>query len=232
MDADVIISVCAPTYACYVIAEVAMRTCAAYTDANIVLVANNMPVPHFKEHLFDNAKAFGMKWHWYESPPLNVLQCINRSIRATSGKYYVVCHQDVIFYHKWLDNLIEAWEAEPDYFFLSPYSFNLWRRDVTSSLPTHHQNGILEEWPHGMGTMAHRRDKPFYQDENILSEGDSDLYQHCHRNKLRTGIVMNSRVDHLTSVVMDEVKDWGTIMGNPTQREDDAARLKAKWNLK
>lgn len=231
MDADIIISICAPTYACYVSAEVAMRTCAAYTDANIVLVANNMPVPRFKEALSANAKAFGMKWMWYESPPLNILECINPSIRAFTGKYYVVCHQDVVFYAKWLDNLIEAWESEPDYFFLSPYSFNLWRKDATDTLPKNPKKGILETWPHGMGTMAHRRDKPFYQDEHILSEGDSDLYQHCHRNRLRTGIVMNSRVDHLGGVVMNEVKDWGTIMNNPKQRQDDAKRLKEKWKL-
>lgn len=230
MDADVIIPLCAPTYACYVAAEVAMRTCVASADTNIVIAANNMPVPKFKDALFANARAFGMKWCWYESPPLNVLECINLSIRACACKYYVVCHQDVVFYDKWLDNLIAAWEAEPDYFCLSPHSFNGWRKDTTYALPAT-KSGIWETWPHGMGAMAFRRDKPFYPDASILSEGDSDLYQHCHRNKLRTGVVLNSRVDHLGQVVMNEVKDWGALTGNPNQRQDDAARLKAKWNL-
>ncbi len=231
MDADVIISVCAPTFACYITAEVAMRTCAASSDANVVLVANNMPVLKFRDTLFANAQTFGMKWQWYESPPLNIIGCINQSIRLTSGKYYVVCHQDVVFYAKWLENLIEAWEAEPDYFCLSPYSFNHWRNDETFALSTSPRPGILETWPHALGTFAFRRDKAFYFDENILCEGDSDLYHHCKKNKLRTGIVLNSRVDHLGQVVLTETKDWGAIMGNPHQRQEDAQKLKEKWNL-
>lgn len=209
-----------------------MRTCAAHTDANIVVVANNMPDSDFKDLLFTNAQALGVKWIWHESNPLNIAKLFNDVFRSTSGKYYVGCQQDVIFYDKWLDHLIEAWEAEPDFFVLSPWSFNIHRKDYSCDLHKNPRSGIFESWPHGTAAIAFRRDNPWYYDEAIPTECDSDLYQHCHRNKLRTGIVMNSRVDHLEySTVMGELKDWGTIMNNPNQRHDDAKRLKEKWNL-
>jgi hypothetical protein len=231
MNADVIISICAPTRACYVTAEIALRTLAAHTDANLIAVANNMPVLEFKEALFANAKSLGVKWHWYEKAPLNIANLFNESFRATSGKYYVGGQQDVIFYPRWLDNLIEAWESEPNYFVLAPYTFNLWRNDLTCTLPGNPRSGILELWPHSVAALAFRRDKPWYYDENIPGECDSDLYQHCHRNKLRTGIVMNSRVDHLGQVTASEIGGVEKIMENPTQCSEDARKLKEKWNL-
>lgn len=229
MNADVIISICAPTRACYVTADVAIRTCAAYTDANIVVAANNMPVPEFKDALFANAQALGLKWHWYESAPLNIATMFNEVFRATSGKYYCGVQQDVVFYDKWLDNLIAAWEAEPDYFVLAPYSYNLCRRDFTCELPSKPRSGIQEAWPHGVATFVFRRNKPFYFDENLPTESDSDLYQYITRNKLRSGIVLNSRVDHLGQVVMSELGGWAAVTNNVCL--EDANRLKEKWNL-
>lgn len=232
MNADVIISVCAPTRSCFVTADAAIRTCAAHTDANIIVVANNMPVPLFRDALYATSQALGVKWYPYDVTPLNIATLFNEVFRATSGRYYVGAQQDVIFYDKWLANLIDAWESEPDYFMLAPYSFNLHRKDATCSLPRSPRSGILEAWPHGMAALAFRRDRPFYYDDNLATECDSDLYHYCRANKLRTGIVLNARVDHLEySTVMAELQDWTTIMGNPNQRKDDAKKLKEKWNL-
>ncbi len=231
MDADVIISMCAPTPACYVTAEVAMRTCAAHTDANIIVVANNMPVPQYKDALFENAQALGVKWYPYDHTPLNIAKLFNEVVRSTSGKFYVMCQQDVIFYEHWLANLIAAWEAEPDYFVLSPWSFNLHRKDFSCDLIQHPRSGIVEAWPHGTAGIAFRRARPWFYAEDIPTASDSDLYHDCKANKWRTGIVPNSRVDHLGSVVLSELGNWDAIMNNPTQGVDDSRRLKEKWNL-
>ncbi len=236
MNADVIIAVCAPTRACLQVASVAIRTCVEYSGgANVVIAANNMPVPDFKRELEDLTNALGATWSWYGDGPFNICKCFNTHIDSTSRKYCGLFGQDVIFYDSWLSNLIDAWEIEPDYFCLSPYSFNVSTVRQRSFNETRRrrdwrgQNAILDDSSHCAAGMVFRRDKIYHYDEQCPGEGDSDLYWLIKHHGLREGIAMNSSVDHLCQVVLTEMGGWGHVLGPGYENGTDY--LRKKWNI-
>lgn len=223
IDADVIITACAPTRACFVTASTAIRTCAATADANVVVAANNMPVPEFKAELHALTLAVGGKWNWCGDGPFKTSVCYNSQIAATAGKYYGLFAQDVIFYDLWLHNLIKAWEAEPDYFTLTPYSFNTFR-----PMPRR-KSGILECHPHCLAGTVFRRDRSYRFDESLGCMEDTDFFHWLVKNDHKEGVVLNSRVDHLGQVVQSELGGWGKITG--LEAHEGGEQVRKKWGL-
>lgn len=227
---DIIIPVCAQTRACYLVASTAIRTCVEHSaGANVFIAANNMPIPQYKQELRELCEALGAKWSWYGDGLMNISHCFNVHIDSTSSPYYGVFGQDTIFYQNWLVNLHDAWQREPDYFCLQPFTFNTWRHDMNRLRVKHQYRGIIEmRQPCGPG-IVFRRGGGFRFDEKCPTECDSDLYWYLKHHRLREGVVLNSRVDHLGQVVMSELGgDWS----NATPHENSTEYLRKKWNVK
>lgn len=228
--ADIIIPVCATNWATFNLARLAIRTCAAHTPmGNILIYGNNIENQEWRIELSRSAILLGCRWCYIEGE-FNFAQTFNRGIHETNSEFYGCFGQDVIFFPNWLVNLISLWKRNPQFFTLSPYSFDLRYGEPIISLPDHPQDRILETHIHCTAGQLFRRDKLFHYDESFpYWDLDSDLHQFIIHNSLREGICLNSRVDHLVEGVMCEIDKKKCLADKDFVAS--SMRLKRKWGL-
>lgn len=228
-DAAVIIPVTSRNLHCHLMAKVAIRTCRASTDAEMLVIQNNTPNDRLISELRDECHALQVN-HVYSPGPFNIAKSFNFGAKFTKGKYIAYGTSDVIYYPGWLENIIALWEQYPDYFALCNYSFDLANNPCArqSVLP---DAKIVHTHNPSAGVIVLKRANGYQWDEQFpLWEIDADFLYHIEAHGLKAGYCWNSRCDHL----VDGVKAHLDLLENFGQTSDQfygesKAKLKAKW---
>lgn len=229
IDADVIIPVCATNHHCHNFAMVAMRTCRASTSARILILGNNTPDPTRREALKKECEYLGMAWHYVEGP-FSISKAFNLGTRMTQGKYIAYGTSDVIYFPNWLENIIELWEQNPQYFCLCNYSFDL-NNNPCVSRQMFPEKRIINTHNPSSGVMVLKRENGYQWDESFaLWEIDTDFQMYIQKNGLKAGYCLNARCDHLVDGVKCNV-DYQTNMGLTSDQfyGESKAKIKEKW---
>lgn len=233
-DASVIIPVCASNPATLFMTLVAIRTCAASTDAPILVLCNNTPEGEYRDTVFKNCQQLGVVMHYIDGP-FSISKCYNLATGYTSRKYIAYGTADVIYYPGWLDTVIELWEQDPSYFALSTYSFDVVDNPCSRNLVATEKK-IIETHHPSAGVLVLKRESNYIWDEQFeLWEIDSDFWYYLKANNLKAGYCLGARCDHMIGGVRPHI-DIGANFGfkDDPEREmykDPRKRLEKKWNL-
>lgn len=228
IDADIIIPVAAFTLGTFHCSSVAIRTCAATTNARIRVLGNNTQEP-WRSELSGLSTSLGCQWEYLSEHDgnLNMSKMYNDAMRKSKAKYICYCQADLIFYPHWLDNMIALWEQQPDYFLLAPYSF-------AHHKPVKPEAKIADIYPHASnsGVLAYKVADGYLYDERFAAwENDSDAYWYIKSKNLKYGLCLNSRVDHLGQAFFSQLEAHKSFDGHFLQQDKLSALLKQKWNL-
>jgi len=224
LDADVIIPVTTATEASYYMSVMALRTCQASTTARVWAYINNSPTGGWRDRLQAQCRLLNINvvvWHG----PFSISKIFNHGLDSTTGKHIAYGTSDVIYYQNWLENIVELWDSNPDYFTLSNWSFD----DLNMPCVQHsivNEARIIHTGNPSAGVNVFKRSTGYRWDENFsLWEIDADLFYYIKTNKLKAGICLNSRCDHLINAVRPFVPQGPTPDINPTEY------LRKKWKL-
>ena len=225
LDADIILPITTATEFSYLMAVVALRTCQASTTARIHAYINNSPPSIKRERMETQCRMLGIRVVDWPGR-FNIAKIFNHGLDHTSGEYICYATSDVIFFPNWLDNIIELWEENPEYFTLCNWSFD----DLNMPCVQHeivNERRIIHTGNPSAGLNCFRRKDGWRWDENFeLWEIDADLFYHLQRNKLKAGVVLSARADHLIEGVRKFVPQGTPAEINPTEY------LRRKWSLK
>jgi hypothetical protein len=136
----------------------------------------------------------------------------------------------VIYYPNWLENIIELWEQNPQYFCLCNYSFDVANNPCVERhlFP---EKRIVNTHNPSSGVLVLRRSANYVWDEFFhLWEIDTDFQMYIEANGLKAGYCLNARCDHLVDGVKAHV-DYETNMGITSDQFYGASkqRIKEKW---
>lgn len=224
LDADVILPLCACNDASLYVSLVGLRTCQASTSARILVMCNNTPVDPWRTIIEDNCRLLGVRFHYVEGP-FNIAKIFNLGTRMTTGAYICYATADVIYFANWFENIVELWEEHLEYFTLTNYSFD------TREFPCvkHHttpERKIIHTGNPSAGLNVFKRSSGYVWDENFaLWEIDADLHYFLRDHKLKAGVCMNARCDHLVEGVRRFMPH------GPAPDVDATKYLRAKWSL-
>lgn len=231
MNSDVILPVTVPNAYLWYVAQAAIRTCRASTAARIWVMCNNSPDLNLRAQLEKDCQMLGVNFNYYDVP-WNMNRFYNWGMEMVEGDYVAVGQQDLLFYPNWFENIAAAWEKEPDYFLVIPYSMDrtpkAWTRiqENYESLPLRRCHDVTS------GVTVFRRKDGYRYDEQFADwEQDADLQYYCQNHGLKCGVCLNARVDHLIQTVRSEIDMSATIGVNDYGKLATEA-LRKKWNLK
>lgn len=233
MNADIIMPVCAANEATLNMSQVAIRTCKASTSARLLVIGNNTPNQDWRTRLRWNCELLGARWVYDDcfDGNFSLSRVWNKGATMTDGEYIAYTNADAIFYPNWLENLIGLWRQEPEYWIVVPFSFDCRnypceRTQVAPEpriVPSHNPAGAVQVF---------RRDSGWKWDEQFpLWEMDADITLTLERYRRRGGVAYNSRVDHLCSGFVHNVKyedHFGPNAGFSTA----TTAFRKKWGLK
>lgn len=195
LDVDIIIPCSSQNDHSYHLTTTCLRTCQAFTPARIHCYLNNSPAGKYRSLIEEECAVLGIPCT-YMGDEMNLAKFFNQGRKNTDGKYIVYSSADVIFYPNWLENIVDEWEKNPDWFLLLPWGFAV-NNYPGSRRGVHHSNQTVKSdcWS---PVTVFRRDGPFEWDENLACwELDTDLHYYAKANGLSVGRCMNSRIDHL-----------------------------------
>jgi len=224
ISADVIIPVTTGSETAYMMAVMSLRTCHASTKANIWAYINNSPDDALRARLVNQCHMLGINVVMWPGP-FNIAKIFNDGFDRSKGDYIGFGTSDVIYYDHWLENIIELWEENPEYFILSSWSFD----DLATPCARNHivnRREIVHTGNPSAGVLVFKRSSQYRWDENFeLWEIDADLFYHIERNKLKAGICLNARCDHFIEGVRRFVPH------GPKPEVEPTLYLRKKWNL-
>lgn len=216
IDADVIIPVTTHSDLTYLMAVVALRTCQASTTARIHAYINNSPDGTLRNRLINQCAMLGIYTYDWQRP-FSLSKIFNHGTDHTKGEYIAYGTSDVIYYPNWLENIIDLWKENPEYYCLVNYSFD----DLPRSCSQNHVQPIRQirdTWNPSSGVTIFKRASGWRWDEHFrLWEIDTDVNWHMERNRLKAGYCLNARCDHLVSCIKDVVPGSTGMETNPTE---------------
>lgn len=210
--------------------SVALLTLRESTDAEVLVLGNNTPDPAKVESLRKLCSLLGFRFEHIDGP-YSQSRFWNYGIDHTSGDYVVFGNADLIFYPHWLDNLLQLWSEEPNYYALWPFSFKIvdmglaYRPSRTLErriIPTHHPAVAL---------VMRRSDGYRWDEQFPLWEMDADFMRYCETTGRKLGLCLWSRVDHIHGTVSNAI-DAQKHLGIVDHCSVSVNRLRAKWNIK
>ncbi len=224
LDADVIMPVTTATEWSYLMAVIALRTCKASTSARVWAYINNSPKSVWRTRLEKQCHALGIRVvDWGQ--PFSLSKIFNAALDRTRGEFIAYATSDVLYFKDWLENIVDLWREFPGYFTLCNWSFD----DQNMPCVQHtiiNERRIIHTGNPSAGVNVFRRADGWRWDEHFdLWEIDADLFYHIERNKLKAGICLNARCDHL----IEGVRKF--IPHGPGQDFDATGYLRKKWNL-
>jgi len=231
MNADVIIPLCACNHPTLYVSLVAIRTCQASTKARILVMCNNTP-PDYRKIIEENCRLLGVQFH-YVNGPFSISKTWNIGTAMTTGEFIAYASADVIYFPNWFENIVDLWREHPEYWLLTNYSFD-WR-NIGGCCKTNvkEERKIVDIWNPCSGLNVMKRSNGYLWDEQFpLWELDADLLYHLERNKLKAGVCMNARADHMIDGIRNHI-DYAKHFGTDTKEFFTAPRrlLEIKWGL-
>lgn len=226
-DADVIIPVTAANTQTYYVSSVGLRTARASTSANILALANNGDGGTYQAKLEQDCKNLGIRYHYMDGP-FSISKAFNLGRRMTTGQYIAYGTADVIYYRGWLENIIELWEENPEWFALTNYSYD------SDNMPcVEHQDmnekRIVQTGNPSSGVIVLRRKDNYEWDEQFaLWEIDADFFYYIKSKGLKAGYCLNARCDHMIGSIRDKI-DCGKAFAMDDMYGESKRRVKAKW---
>jgi len=233
MNADVILPLCACNDASLYVSLVGLRTCQASTAARILVLCNNTPVDPWRNIIEENCRLLGVRFHYVEGT-FNIAKIFNLGTRMTTGAHIAYCTADVIYFPNWFENIVELWAEHPEFFTLTNYSFD------TREMPCvkHHtrpEREIIHTGNPSAGLNCFKRASGYVWDEQFpLWELDADLFYFLERNKLKAGVCLNSRADHMVQGIRPHIDynvNFGITDANSEFFTLPRRRLEKKWGL-
>lgn len=231
-DASLIIPVTVANDLLLYAALVCIRTARATTDAEIRVVLNNTPDGPNRDALLAECALLNIDvTAWTD--PFSVSATWNYGTRVTTGRLIAYANQDIVFYHGWLNAIIHASEAHPQYFVLWPWSFD--HRSFGTSSRRDFLNGVgllASDYPCGALSVLRRSDGYVWDERFSRWELDADFAFEMKKNGWRGACVLDSRVDHFVETVAGHI-DVEAHYGQPKGElhAGATAALKAKWGL-
>lgn len=229
LDADIILPVTGANPIAYHMATMAIRTCRASTSARLTVLINNTPDGRIRERLMTQCLLLGAS-HAYLDGPFNIAKAFNLGAQMATGKYIAYATSDVIYYPNWLENIVELWEEQPEWFALCSYSFD--DQNMPCSKPNTAPERRIEQTANpSSGVIVLKRGSRYSWDEQFpLWEIDADFLYYLESKALKAGCVLNARCDHLVDGVKAHL-DLQTAFGQTSDQfyGESKARLKAKW---
>lgn len=228
-DADIVLPLCATNEHCHLVAMVAMRTLRASTDARVIVLANNTPDMSRRLAVQAECDLLGLDYQYVEGP-FSISKFFNYGASLGRHKYIAYATQDVIFFPGWLTNIIELWEANPQYFCLCNYSFDVNNNPCTrkSTVP---EKRIIDTHNPSSGVTVLKRENGYKWDEQFtLWEVDTDFLYYIEAHGLKAGYCCNARADHIINGVKGTI-DLSENMGQTVHEfyGGSKAKVAAKW---
>lgn len=228
-DAAVIIPVTSRNLHAHIMAKVAIRTCRASTDAQIMVLANNTPEASWRDEIRQECILLGVQYRYMEGV-FNIAKAFNFGASQTTGAFIAYGTSDVIYYPGWLENILALWKVYPHYFALCNYSF-----DTKNNPCARQQVEPLAKIQHtanpSAGVIVLRRSNGYQWDDQFpLWEIDADFLYYLEANNLKAGYCLNSRCDHLVDGIKPTL-DYEECFGQTGDQfyRESKARVKAKW---
>lgn len=235
-DADIIIPVTTANKITWMISTVAVRTCRASTKYRMLVLNNNSPNHCYRDWMEKECELLGIRYEYVDGP-FSISKFFNLGIKMTTGKYIALGCADVIYYQNWLENIIELWEEQPDWFAMCNYTFD---RDPghpcakTNPIP---ERRVAATHNPSSGVLVLKRSNNYrFDEENFPNwEMDADFTIYMEVNKLKAGVCLNSRCDHLICGIRDHIdyaKHYGVKDGNREFFVIPKENLRKKWGHK
>lgn len=228
IDAIVILPVTTANRETLLWAQIAIRTCQASTKGRIFVMDNNaIPGETWTELLKKECELLGVRYEYFPGR-FSTSKYFNAALDMTRSKYIAYGSSDLIFYPNWLENIIELWEEQPDWFCLSPFQFG------SSGMSCGRENLTMEKRitrTHNVasGVCVMRRADGYRWDEQFVWQTDSDLVYHAEANNLKMGYCLNARVDHLIGPIKASIDQTTHIA---TTAKDENTLLRDKWGAR
>src|SRR6185295_4296657 len=224
LDADVIIPVTTATEETYHMAVMALRTCQASTTARVWAYINNSPPSVRLDRLRNQCEMLGIGVRMWDGP-FSISKIFNDGTRTTTGEFIAHGTSDVIYFPNWLENIVDLWRENPDYFTLCNWIFDALNMPCVQHRIVNERRIIHTGNPSAGVNVFRRRDGWMWDEAFDLWEIDADLFYFLERNHLKAGICLNARCDHLIEAVRKHAPQGPATDFNPT------AYLRKKWGL-
>jgi len=206
LDADIILPVTSANHRTFGYAMATISSCRETTAGRIFVMDNNSHGSRWTESLQYACNEMVDVRYEYFPQKFSTPKFFNIGLDKTNGKYIAYGSSDLIFHPHWLENIIELWEEQHQWFCLAPFqlgSEGMSCGRVTDTL----EKRIIQTHNVACGIAVFRRSDGYHWDEQFPYQCDSDLVYHAEANNLKMGYCCNARVDHLI----------GRIRGNINQ---------------
>ncbi len=232
-DCDIILPVTVPNVGLWAVSSMCIRSARASSDANIIVLLNNSE-PDLADDIRSQCMLLDIVCEDLHGP-FSLSKAYNRGAALGTSKYIAYGQCDILFFHGWLDRLVELWEEQPEYYVVWPFTFS-----TSHYGQSYRDNPLLERrivddgFPQGALSVFRRSDGYKWDEHFAWWELDADLSLYMQRNNLKGGLCLWSRVDHLPQTVrkiVDMEKHFGVEhMGNSNSESN--RYLKEKWALR
>lgn len=211
------------------IAALALTTCAATCHAQILFMDNGGTDQRLRDRIRETCRITGHRYVWMDEP-FNEARYFNLGAQMTGAEIVFRANFDVEFFPGWLDNLLDLWAKNPEYYCLAPYGYADQAMGLCCRRDTRPEAKIVDcdhpsGWMYGM-----RRAEMVPTDESFRYWNvDYDFYGWMRANSKRGGVCYNSRVDHLADAVKTHHPE---SFGFDLEKHKDEAHAayQKKWN--
>lgn len=197
IDGAIVIPATTPNAAAYAMSATAIRTCRASTDTPMLVLHNTTPEGPWRDRFRKECELLDIQYQ-YVPGFFSISKCFNLGTQMTTGKYVALGCADVVYYPHWLENIVELWEENPEYFCLCNYTFDSDGGHPCARTSTVPIRAILPSANPSSGVIVMKRENGYVWDEHFaLWEMDADLFYYLEANKLKAGVCLNARCDHM-----------------------------------
>lgn len=232
MKVSTFISGTSPNDSCALLNKIAIRTHQETTeglDCEFQFWDHDTENEDFRKSIISDCNALGVKYV-YREDPYHATKWMNEFFRTTNSDFVVWATADCVFFHGWLQELVRVSQERPELFTLHPFTFDSFHYGHAYSNDGKRKQAVIETNTPLCHVIFIRRDRAYVWDEQFFFyEADMDFHCWLSANNLQSGMVLSSRVDHLSGSIMRNASSM-----SETGSEDmikARRQLEAKWNL-
>jgi hypothetical protein len=228
MNATVIMPGSCRNHKLFEICSKAVKTCHQTCRANLIFLDNNAG-GGYSEAFSRLLPILGYQYE-YIKEPFNISRFLNLGASMANTEYIVYSNADVVFYPDWLENIIELWKENPEFYSMHPYSFHKTHEGLCFRSDTEPEKRVVRcDHPGGSGvTVMRKKDGHIWDEKFGYWEQDVDYWKWMKQNGKIAGVCYNSRVDHLIEGIIKEIEPPDAL---DSIKKEGTEMLKKKWNL-
>jgi glycosyltransferase involved in cell wall biosynthesis len=228
IDATVILPVTSANEQTFNYALTTIKSCHDTTKGRIFVMDNNSHGSSWTEVLKKECEAMGVRYEYFPQQ-FSTSKFFNMGLDQTSGKYIAYGSSDLIFHTpSWLENIIELWEEQPEWWCLAPFQLGSEGMSCGRSSATLEKR-IVRCHNVACGICVMKRENGYRWDEQFPFQVDSDQVYHAEANKLKMGYCCNARVEHLIGRIRGSI-DQTLHNEEPVKCENKL--LRDKWGAR